>query len=237
MKPCSNACHRLLHLCLLAAVAIGLLSGCSTRKPILERPPAPTPTQPEPAQEAAPAPAPAAEKSDPKARFAEALELMRRKQGKEAEAAFSALVKDFPEFSGPQTNLGILFAKSSRNDAAIAAFSKATVANGQNAPAFNWLGILYRETGQFERALQSYEKALTIRPDYAAAQLNIGLLLDEHMKRPADALPHYREYMRLSGGKDLRVLPWIAEIESRRPKAEVAPTATPEPAASEKKPR
>lgn len=234
MKPCSNPRYRLLRQCLFASVAFGLLSGCAAKKPILDRPPVPAPTQQEPIQAAAPATAPVAQKGDPKTRFSEALELMRKKQSKDAEGAFLALAKDFPEFSGPQTNLGILFAKSSRGAAAIAAFTKAAESNQQNASAFNWLGILYREAGQFEPAFRSYEKALAIRPDYAAAQLNLGLLLDEHLKRPAEALPHYREYMRLSGGKDLRVLPWIAEIESRLSKAEVVPAAAPEPVSTEK---
>ncbi|MGQ0697313.1 MAG: tetratricopeptide repeat protein [Panacagrimonas sp.] len=212
-----NRCADLMRRAALAVLVAGLIAGCAAKKPKPD-------TKPAASKPAAEAPAkPAADKGDPEARFAEALELMRHKQSGPAEAAFIALIKDFPEFSGPQTNLGILLAKSNRRDVAIAAFTKAATANGENASAMNWLGILNREAGKFEQARQSYEKALAIRPDYAAAQLNLGLLLDEYMKRPADALPHYQEYLRISGGKDLRVLPWIAEIESRLPKPAETP--------------
>ncbi len=152
---------------------------------------------------------------------------MKQKKAKEAEAAFMALTRDFPDFSGPQANLGILFAKSNRRNEAIAAFTRAATLNGTNASAFNWLGILNREAGNFPRAKESYEKAISVKPDYAAAHLNLGLLLEGQLNQPADAVTHYREYYRLSGGKDLRVLPWIAEIEARQPKPDPAAAAAP----------
>lgn len=198
-----------------AAVAL-VLAGCAAQKPT--RPGAKPPVAPPSTQPAEPA-QPPAPKADPEARFTEALELMKQNKAREAEAAFMELSKDFPEFSGPQTNLGILFAKSNRRDAAIAAFTRAATANGQNASAFNWLGIVNKETGNYERARQSYEKAIAVKPDYAAAHLNLGLLLEDQLKQPADAVTHYKEYQRLTGGKDLRVLPWIAEIESRQTSA------------------
>jgi hypothetical protein len=43
------------------------------------------------------------------------------------------------------------------------------------------------------------------------------------MKQPAQALPHYKNYQTLTGGNDLRVLPWIAEIEANQPKAPEPP--------------
>ena len=207
----------------LVALTVTVLAACGGAKNTRPaRPTQPGATPPASTEQAQPA-KPPADKGDPQGRFTEALDLMKQKKTKEAEAAFLALSRDFPEFSGPQANLGILFAKSNRRDAAIAAFTRAATTNGQNAPAFNWLGILNREAGDYERARQSYEKAIAIKPDYAAAQMNLGLLLEDHLKQPTEAVKHYREYMRLTGGKDLRVLPWIAEIEARQAKA--APVA------------
>lgn len=203
-------------------LAGGLLAGCAGKN---TRPAAPTaPSNGTEAPVDAAAPAKPADKGDPEARFAEALELMKQKKASEAEKAFLALSQDFPEFSGPQTNLGILFAKSNRRDAAIAAFTRAAQANGQNASAFNWLGILNRETGNYPRAKEAYEKAISVKPDYAAAHLNLGLLMENNLRQPSEAVAHYREYYRLTGGKDLRVLPWIAEIEARQKPVEAAPT-------------
>lgn len=172
----------------------------------------------------------AADKGDPESRFAAALELMKTKKTAEAEAAFIKLSQDFPDYTGPHTNIGILYAKSNRRDAAITAFKNATNTNPKNAPAFNWLGVMYREAGDYPNARKSYEKALQINSGYAAAQLNLGLLFDEYLKQPNEALPHYREYLRLYGKEDLRVLAWIAEIESAQ-KAAAAKPAEADPAA------
>jgi tetratricopeptide (TPR) repeat protein len=174
--------------------------------------------QPPPAQVEAAVP----DKGDPRARFNAALDLWRQNQIAEAEDAFKALVEDFPDHAGPWTNLGILFAKSNRREQAIGALGKAATLNPQNKVAFNWLGILHREAGNLERARQAYERALTIDPDYALAHYNLGVLLDAHLKRPADALPHYRDYLRLAKTDDLRVMAWIAEIEAAMPSPSTA---------------
>jgi len=218
MALCADRGSQMLRQIALAFVMAAVLAGCggkSSTRPDRPSTPDASGTTSEPTE-------PAADKGDPEGRFVEALELMKQKKAKEAEAAFMALSRDFPEFSGPQTNLGILFAKSNRRDEAIAAFTRAATANGQNASAFNWLGIVNREAGNFPRAKESYEKAISVKPDYAAAHLNLGLLLEGQLNQPNEAVAHYREYYRLSGGKDLRVLPWIAEIEARQPKADEA---------------
>lgn len=232
MKRCAEP--RGLRQALIIALAVLMLVGCAGKKP--KRPTTTTPTPPPATAERQTPDAPPAPKADPEARFAEALEMMKQNKVREAEAAFMELSKDFPEFSGPQTNLGILFAKSNRRDAAIAAFTRAATANGQNASAFNWLGIVNKESGNYDRARQSYEKAIAVKPDYAAAHLNLGLLLEDQLKQPAVALQHYKEYQRLTGGKDLRVLPWIAEIEARTQASApaAAPAASPTSDAAEK---
>lgn len=225
MAPCADTRHRkvLRHLALTLLLGAAL-AGCGGKKSTRpDHPTGPTQADTQPAQP----PKPAADKGDPEGRFAEALDLLKQKKTKEAEEAFVALSRDFPEFSGPQTNLGILFAKSNRRNEAIAAFTRAATANGENASAFNWLGILNREAGNYPRAKESYEKAISVKPDYAAPHLNLGLLLEEQLRQPAEAVVQYREYYRLTGGKDLRVLPWIAEIEAKQPKVDAAaPAAT-----------
>lgn len=217
MAPCAEPTiipRSPLRAVVLAVLVTATLAGCA-RKPT--RPDRPTtPTQPAALTEPTEPAAPPADKGDPEGRFNEALELMKQKKAPEAEAAFLALTRDFPDFSGPVTNLGILFAKSNRRNEAIAAFTRAATLNGQNASAFNWLGLVNREAGNYARAKESYEKAISVKPDYAAAHLNLGLLLENQLQQPQQAVAHYREYYRISGGKDLRVLPWIAEIEARQ---------------------
>lgn len=182
----------------------------------------------EPGKPAAEAPV---DKGNPQQRFDAAMKLWRENQIAEAEEAFIGLAKDFPEHAGPWVNLGIMFAKSNRRDPAIGALGKAVSLNPDNKIAFNWLGILYREAGDLNRAKISYERALQIDPNYALAHFNYGVLLDAHLKRPTDALPHYRAYQQAGHTDDLRVLAWIAEIEAATKAATPAP-APPQPGAA-----
>lgn len=191
-----------------------------------------TPATPSAATPAAPvAPAPAApavvDKGDPDTRFKAALELMKQNQPQDAETALSELAKDFPQFGGPFTDLGIIYAKSKRVQPAIQAFTRAALANPQNPLAYNWLGILLRESNDYARAELAYKKALTINPNYAAANLNLGILYDAYLHRPQDALPYYKAYQRLGGQDDLRVLVWIAQIEKTQTPPSTAPAAQP----------
>ena len=161
-----------------------------------------------------PVPAAAKNTGDANARFNAALKLMRDKQPQEAQAAFLSLSKDFPEFSGPLTALGILYAQGKQRDQALASFAKAAAANPGNAVAWNWLGSLYRENKDFKHAEEAYRKALAARSNYAAAHLNLGILYDVSMRRPQDAIAEYREYQRLAGDQNLMVAVWIKELES-----------------------
>lgn len=198
---------------LLALLMVGLLAACagspSTSSEPRRRTAVSTPAA-EPAVQPMP---PQASKGDPDLRFKAALKLMKEKKSKEAEAAFLGLARDFPAFSGPLTDLGILHAQARRRDQAIASLSEAVNVNAKNVIALNWLGILYRESGDFARAEKVYLKALAANPDYAAARLNLGILYDVSLKRPRDALAQYRLYQEQTGGSNLIVGVWIKELE------------------------
>jgi tetratricopeptide (TPR) repeat protein len=195
----------------LLAVCVSLImSSCAMFKSVDKVPPKPTATAKGP------------DKGDPNLRFGAALDLSRKNKVAEAEVAFAALTKDFPEFSGPWTNLGVIYAKSNRREQALAALTKANTLNPANVVALDWLGILYRQTGDLPRARQAYEKALQLKPDNALAHYNLAILLDVYLAKPREALPHYKEYQRLNGGPgskgpDLKVMAWIAEIEAQTP--------------------
>lgn len=154
-------------------------------------------------------------------RFHAALQLMTDRKTAEAQKAFNSLSRDFPALSGPLTDLGILYARGKQRDSAIASFAKAVAANPDNAVALNWCGALYRETGDFQRAEQFYLKALSVKPDYAAAALNLGILYEVSMHRPQEALVQYRRYQQLSGKDDLIVTAWIKDIENSDAKVAV----------------
>lgn len=179
--------------------------------------------KPAPAKPVVPKPV---DKGDPEKRFAEALAQLKDNEIEEAEVTFKSLTEDFPAFSGPWTNLGILYAKSNRRNEAITMLSKAVTLNTSNAAAYNWLGILYRGNKDLVRAEKAYLAALKADSNNALAHLNLGILYDDVLSRPADALPHYKEYQKLAGKDDLRVLAWIAEIEETLEKTPPPPVVS-----------
>ena len=173
----------------------------------------------------------AAAQGDANQRFQQALQLMRDHKADEAQTALEALVKDFPTYSGPQTDLGILYARAKQRDKAFNSFNKAIAANPKNATAYDWQGILYRESGDYANAERAYLQALTAQPDDAGAHLNLAILYDTYLKRPQDAVAQYREYQRLAGTNKPIVTAWINELQP--PAAAPAPgTATTSPTVS-----
>jgi tetratricopeptide (TPR) repeat protein len=226
--------------------AAALLSGCAgapKKTTAARKPAAPaTATEAAPAapvakKPAIPAPATQAATSTDEA-YAQAVKLLRSNQMQEAEAALLAAAKAHPQASGPQTNLGILYARTNRKAEARAAFARAVAANPANAVAHNWLGTLARDAGDLAAAERAYRAAIGADPAYAAAYLNLGILYDLYLKRPADALAAYRQYDQATGGKDVRAAVWIAEIEATSgiPAAQAPGATTPAAPAPPTKP-
>ncbi len=166
-------------------------------------------------QAKAAAPKPVAVLRTPQERYIQALDLMKAGQWKDAETALAASVKELPQYSGPRTNLGIVYARTNRKPQASAEFTKAVNANPKNAAAHTWLGVLARESGDLRRAEQAYRQALSADSKYADAQLNLAILYDQYLKRPQEALAAYQRYRDLAGNNDLRAAVWVAELEGR----------------------
>jgi tetratricopeptide (TPR) repeat protein len=68
---------------------------------------------------------------------------------------------------------GLAFAQQKMWEKAVAMFQKAIALQPQNYEAHNYLGYVYAEAGYFKEALQEYEIALKIKPDYKSAQDNL----------------------------------------------------------------
>jgi tetratricopeptide (TPR) repeat protein len=197
---------------LMLAIALAACSSPGPRRPVERGSPS---SAAAPSAVATAATAPSANKGDPDLRFQEALALMKARRYAEAQAAFLALSTDYPDFSGPLTDLGILYAQGRQHELAVASLTRAIKANPDNAVAHNWLGTLHRESGDFLRAEQAYRRAIAARPDYAPAYLNLAILYDVALHRPREALTTYQDYQRRLGHDDLIVAAWIRDLEAR----------------------
>ena len=132
-----------------------------------------------------------------------------------AEQALRALASEFPSYSGPLVNLGIIAAKAGKLDEAEKTLKQATERNPQNATAFNQLGIVYRKLGRFQEADKAYQHAVQIDPQYANAYLNLGVLCDLYLQEPERALEAYERYLELNPSADSRVNTWVSELRKR----------------------
>ena len=84
-------------------------------------------------------------------------------------------------------------------DQAVAELEKAVAASPSQPIFHNQLGVAYRENGQFAKAREAYERALSLDPNYAAPHLNLGILHDLYLwdgKRALDIL-HGTEHIDL----------------------------------------
>ena len=156
-------------------------------------------------------------KVDPKlaAAYEAALTAMREGKTAQAETALQQLTKQNPTYSGPQTNLGILYFHQNKFDQAKAAFQESLKINPKNVVSLNHLGIISRNEGKFKEAYGYYENALQIDPDYAYAHLNFGILLELYMGKLPEALEHYKRYQQLVKEEDVEVKKWIVDLSRR----------------------
>jgi tetratricopeptide (TPR) repeat protein len=184
--------------------------------------------------------APATETAPPPraiADFNRAVGLMRAGNVNEAELEFQQITLAYPEFAGPEINLGILYRKAGRMDASEKALRAAVERNAGSAIAWNELGVTLRMRGQFRDAADAYQKAIAANADFAPAYRNLGVLLDLYLGDSAGALSALEHYKQLTG-EDKPVSGWIAELRQRTGKPAAphpegaAPQSGPQPTQS-----
>ncbi len=149
-------------------------------------------------------------------RYAQALDLMQRRQDAEAMALMQDLVAS--GHVGPQVNLGILQARQDQIEPAIASFQAALQRSPGLASASHWLASLLRAQGRSLEAEAVLRQALRREPDNAATHRNLAILYELDLGRPEQALEHYRRYRRLGGEPDgLIVEAWIRQLQDAQP--------------------
>ncbi len=147
--------------------------------------------------------------------YRKALEQIRRGRQVDGEKALIGMTHHWPAFSGPFANLGLIYLR--RGDVAKAApmLEKAVVLTPGNGAAWNALGLVRRQKGDFKGAEQAYRRAIAAAPEDPDGHRNLGILYDLYLDRPKAALTAYRACQRLMGGQDKEMARWIAVTERR----------------------
>ncbi len=158
------------------------------------------------------------------AQFADAVASMKAGRATDAELDFKQLTVAYPDFAGPNVNLGLLYLRGGRLGEAEAAFQKALELAPNDAVAADELGIVERRLGKFAAAEAAYQRAIAADSAYAAAHLNLGVLYDLYLDQPKKALDQYERYLALAG-ENKQVSGWLVEVRKRAGVA--APAAKP----------
>ncbi len=120
----------------------------------------------------------------------------------------------YPQFAGPQLNLGLLYVKDSKLTEAESALKAAVQINPVNVQAGDELGIVERRLGKFADAEAAYLHTIAANPGYAPAHLNLGVLYDLYLAQPQKALAEFERYIELVG-ENKQVAGWVVELRKR----------------------
>ena len=159
--------------------------------------------------------------------YSQALQLMKSGRSTDAELEFKQLTAAYPQFAGPQLNLGLLYLHDSRLPEAEAAFKAALQVTPASAIAGDELGIVERKLGKFTDAEAAYLRAIAAEPNYAPAHLNLGVLYDLYLSEPQKALEQFERYIEIAGDNK-QVAGWVIELRKR--------VGAPAPAAKKEEP-
>jgi tetratricopeptide (TPR) repeat protein len=160
--------------------------------------------------------------------YAQALQLMKAGRNTDAELEFKEMIVEYPQLSGPQLNLGLLYLRDARLPEAEATFKAALEHEPANAVAGNELGITLRKLGKFAEAEAAYQRTIAAEPNYAPAHLNLGVLYDLYLAQPQKALDEFERYLEIAGDNK-QVAGWVVELR-KRVGAPAPPAAKKEPA-------
>ncbi len=151
---------------------------------------------------------------------------MKSGRNTDAELEFNQLAVAYPQFAGPQVNLGLLYLRDSRLPEAEAAFKAALERSPTNAVAGNELGIALRREGKFAEAEAAYQRTIAAEPNYAPAHLNLGVLYDLYLSQPQKALDEFQRYLEIAG-ENKQVAGWVVELRKRVGAPAAAPKKEP----------
>ena len=143
-----------------------------------------------------------------------ALSYLQQGRHDEGIALLERVAEAAPELSAPRIDLGIAQHRAGDLEGAEKNLLLALESNPEQPVAHNELGIIYRKTGRFSEARQSYESALTVYPGFHFARRNLAILCDLYLADLDCALRNYEAYMK-TVPSDEEATMWIADIRYR----------------------
>jgi len=97
-----------------------------------------------------------------------------QKNLEEARRQFAKAIAEKPNYAPSSQELGIVLVELQRYTEALGPLTRAAEIGPENAVLANYLGVAYANTGRLKEAVESYQKALRMKDNYAAARLNLA---------------------------------------------------------------
>ena len=147
--------------------------------------------------------------------YADALQLMNRKEYGKAVTQLEEVVRGDDRRAGPYINLGIAYRQLGKLEEAKQALRIASERESGTGVAFNELGIVYRKLGEFENAREAYRNSIRKHSGYGKAYLNLGILCDIYLEDFSCAISNYEKYLKVSKDNGEKVSLWVADLKKR----------------------
>lgn len=94
--------------------------------------------------------------------------------------------------------LGNLCFDSDFPEKAIAAYKEALAINPDNADVLTDMGVMYRKSGKYDKAVQSFDKAVGVDPKHEIARFNKGIVLMHDLNNPQGAIQAWEELLTIN---------------------------------------
>ena len=98
---------------------------------------------------------------------------------------------------------------------AIKGYQQALLLNPRNADVLTDLGTSYRRIGKPQDAVKAFRKAQEVDLNHTVSLFNLGIVLRNDLKEPAEALKAWEEFLRRAPDSPHAVMvrPWVEELK------------------------
>lgn len=107
-----------------------------------------------------------------------------------------------PKNLGAWTALGNEYFDSHQPKKAVDAYARALALKPDDPNVLTDQGVMYRQLGQFDKALATFQKANQLQPSHVQSLFNIGVVYASDLEKPAEAAKAWNKVIALAPGSE-----------------------------------
>lgn len=113
-------------------------------------------------------------------------------------AMLEGIVAKDPGNRNAWVQLGNSYFDSQQPMKAVQAYGKALELDGNDPDVLTDQGVMFRQLGWYDRAIQNFTRANQIQPSHSQSLYNLGFVYNYDLKDPAKALAAWKKYLEVS---------------------------------------